>query len=474
LKAQVSPTDLNSFAGDAADSDLRGSGLSVADSVRAPSEDTVRRRTQHLALNLMSLGAPLIGAVVSIPILLRHLTPEGFSLLGLYWVIIGYSNLFELGMGRSVTRQLSRADAKGEAHSRSAIGTGLLIGLFFGLAAGVLSWMILPLVFGHFIRVPAALAVENHRAIIYIGLCVPALVLTSILTGVLEAWQRFATIASVRVPAGLALFVVPAILASHGVGLGGLMLGIVAVRIALVALLVILIEVQLPGSVLRPRLDRAVSRDLATFGGWLSLSALIGPLLVYMDRFILSWAQGLAATAVYTPPFEAVVRFLVIPSAVVGVIFPRMVAATHGTRRDERNLWLEANGYVCALVLPITLIFVFAGRLVFQLWLGSSGVGEQEIRTIAHLAAILAGGLLINALAHIPQAHIQAHGLARWTALLHVAELTCYLIYAPFFILRFGLVGAAWSWLIRSSLSALALYFLSLKLLNSVGRDAKL
>jgi O-antigen/teichoic acid export membrane protein len=435
--------------------------------------ETARRRFGHLALNLTSLGAPLIGAIVSIPVLLRHLSPEAFSLLGLYWIIIGYSNVFELGMGRSVTRQLSQGGASDEARSRSVIGMGLLIGLGFGLVAGALAWLTLPQVFGRFIAVPVALEAENRAAIDWIAACIPALVLSSILIGVLEAWRRFGTIAAVRIPSGLALFIVPAVLASMGFGLAEIMLGIAAVRAALVILLVVAIERTLPGSVLRPRPEAALGRDLLSFGGWLTVSALIGPLLVYLDRFILSWAQGLAATAIYTPPFEAVVRFLVIPSAVVGVMFPRMVAVARTAGRAERGLWWEANGYVLALVLPLVVVFLLAGNQIFSLWLGSSVFGPDDIRLIADLAAILSIGLLINALAHIPQAHIQAHGLARWTALLHVAELTCYLIYAPLLILEFGLVGAAWTWLLRSTLSALALYFLSLRLLMSTERDAK-
>jgi O-antigen/teichoic acid export membrane protein len=435
--------------------------------------ETARKRFWHLALNLTSLGAPLVGAIVSIPILLLHLSPEAFSLLGLYWIIIGYSNVFELGLGRSVTRQLSRTSAADDGHARAAIGMGLLIGLGFGIVAGALAWIALPQVFGRLIAVPVAIEPDNRAAIVWIAVCIPALVLSSILIGVLEAWRRFAAIASVRIPAGLALFIVPAILASMGFGLEHIMLGIAAVRVALVVLLVVVIERTLPGSVLRPRPEVALSRDLLGFGGWLTVSALIGPLLVYLDRFILSWAQGLAATAIYTPPFEAVVRFLVIPSAVVGVMFPRMVVVAGTGGGPERNLWLEANGYVLALVLPIVAVFQLAGDQVFGLWLGSSAFDGDQIRLIADLAAILSVGLLINALAHIPQAHIQAHGLARWTALLHVAELACYLIYAPLLILEFGLIGAAWTWLLRSTLSALALYFLSLRLMSSTERDAK-
>ena len=433
--------------------------------------DTPLRRGKQLALNLASLGAPLLGAVIAIPLLLSHMSAAAFSLLAIYWVIIGYANVFELGMGRSVARELSRGDPHDLDQQADIIGAGLLTGAMLGIFAGLGALLALPVLLGRVITVPAQLAADNSQSIIWIAVCIPALVITSVLGGVLEAWRQFGTIALIRIPSGLALFLVPAVLSLAGHGLDTLLLGIVVVRLVLAVIMAWTIEVKIRGSVVRPRWNRDVFRTLVSFGGWLTVSALLGPLLVYLDRFILSWAQGLTATAVYTPPFEAVIRFLVIPSAVVGVMFPRFVGAVATNDQGEKRLLSEAYLYVAVLVLPVSAAFIVFGDLIFSLWLGSSGLNARGLELTTQLAAILSIGLLINAMAHIPQAHIQAHGLSRWTALLHISELIGFFVYAPILIVQFGLFGAAWSWVLRAVLSAAALCLLSLKLINRRAND---
>jgi O-antigen/teichoic acid export membrane protein len=90
-----------------------------------------------------------------------------------------------------------------------------------------------------------------------------------------------------------------------------------------------------------------------------------------------------------------------------------------------------------------------------------------DVNVLASLATVLAIGVLINALAHIPQALIQARGFPKWTAWLHVAELSVYVLYAPMLIETYGLFGAALTWLIRASLSAIALYWIAARFLRS-------
>jgi O-antigen/teichoic acid export membrane protein len=430
-------------------------------------DDSVRQRLQHLFLNMASLGAPLAGALVAVPILLAQLSPEAFSLLGMYWVIIGYASIFEFGIGRSVTLQLAGLTSGEDAQAREVIGTALLTAVGLGLVAGLALLSALPFVFGSLIDVPRVLATDNKEAIRWIACAAPILVCTSVLNGVLEARSRFGWIAVGRVPTGLAMFLVPAFLSLLGMPLPNLLLGIVVVRVILVLVLAFQVNREFRGFLMRPKFATERIGALLSFGGWLTVSAIIGPLLVYLDRFILSSKHGLAATAIYTPPFEAVVRFLLIASAVVGVMFPRFVAVAKANDGRKKRLFLEANAYVALGLLPVALIFIFFGEWIFSLWLGSTGLPSANIEQTASIAAILAVGLFINGCAHIPQALIQAHGLARWTALLHIAELFCFLLYAPAIIAAYGLTGAAYSALLRSLISAAALYFLAARLLRN-------
>src|SRR5690349_3012870 len=54
--------------------------------------------------SLVSQGIPAIVGVVTIPAIVRGLGVERFGVLTLAWMVIGYFGLFDLGLGRAVTK----------------------------------------------------------------------------------------------------------------------------------------------------------------------------------------------------------------------------------------------------------------------------------------------------------------------------------------------------------------------------------
>ena len=91
--------------------------VSVPDSVGKQ-----RSVLRHAVMNLAGLGLPLIAAVFTIPVLIRHLGNERFGLLTLIWAIVGYFGLFDFGLGRALTQQLSMLIArKQQAKARKLV-----------------------------------------------------------------------------------------------------------------------------------------------------------------------------------------------------------------------------------------------------------------------------------------------------------------------------------------------------------------
>ena len=62
---------------------------------------------RHTVFNLVGLGAPLLVAVATIPVLIGQLGPSRFGLLTLIWAVVSYFGLFDLGLGRALTQQLA-------------------------------------------------------------------------------------------------------------------------------------------------------------------------------------------------------------------------------------------------------------------------------------------------------------------------------------------------------------------------------
>ena len=72
--------------------------------------------------NLVGLGLPLLVALVSIPILIRGLGTDRFGILTLAWVVIGYFSLFDLGLGRAVTKLVADRLGAGASERVPALG----------------------------------------------------------------------------------------------------------------------------------------------------------------------------------------------------------------------------------------------------------------------------------------------------------------------------------------------------------------
>jgi O-antigen/teichoic acid export membrane protein len=58
------------------------------------------------------------------------------------------------------------------------------------------------------------------------------------------------------------------------------------------------------------------------YGGWITVSSLVSPLMVSMDRFLISALLSISAVAYYVTPQEMITKVLVVPMALQTAAFP--------------------------------------------------------------------------------------------------------------------------------------------------------
>ena len=68
-------------------------------------------------------------------------------------------------------------------------------------------------------------------------------------------------------------------------------------------------------------------RLLLHFGGWTTVTNVIGPLMVFWDRFVIGALLGAAAVAIYVVPFNLVWQILILPAALTSALFPKLASA---------------------------------------------------------------------------------------------------------------------------------------------------
>jgi O-antigen/teichoic acid export membrane protein len=415
----------------------------------------IRRVLANAGWNLLGTVLPLLAAAAAMPYLAQRLGTERFGLLTLGWVLIGYFGLFDFGLGRALTKLVAERVGRPSAAELPALcatGTALAgaAGLVGGLLVAVLAWWAAGWVTGTpggaATVANSALRDEALLGLLVIALGIPPTVGTAALRGILEGFQRFKLLTAIRTPAGVLLFAAPCASAWFTPRLDAALLAMVLTR-----WLLLLAHWWPCAATLKLSLGQVQRRwlqPLLRLGGWLTVSNIVGPVIVYVDRFVIGGLLSAAALAYYAAPFELVSRLLVLPVALSGALFPALAAAQgagagHGPGRKLRR---QALGLTLAGVLPLALLGAVFARPLLQAWMG------PEFALHGTLAMqILLLGFCFNAAAQMPFAALHGLGLARQTALLHLVELPLYLVLLLWLVRAHGIEGAAAAWALRGA-----------------------
>ena len=403
--------------------------------------------------NLAGTLLPLAIGLLAVPPLLRALGIERFGLLSLIWMLIGYFGLFDLGLGRALTKLVAeKAEPARQDELSRAVWTGLGAMSGFGTVGAVVLLLVAePLVHG-LLNIPQQLYAEAIGAIWFLALSIPFTIVGSGLRGVMEGLHLFKRANLIRMPLAALTFLAPlavtvftpdlAVVSASLLGVR--LLGLIAHWIACVRALPALARPRLP--------EETVARLLLGFGGWLTVTNIVGPLMTYLDRFVVGAVSDMASVAYYATPYDLVTRLLMIPYALAGVLFPVFSGALQQASAEPARLMSRSLAAVFAVIFPVVVVIVAFAREGLGLWLGDD-FASYSFRVLQWLAA----GVLINALAQVPFAFVQGAGRPDWIAKLHVTELPLYVVVLWWMLGAAGVVGAAIAWTIRVAIDALVL-----------------
>jgi O-antigen/teichoic acid export membrane protein len=410
---------------------------------------------RNSALNLIGFVIPLLVGLAAVPVITRELGVAQFGLLSLAFAVLEYSSLFDLGLGAATTRQVSVSLARRDPDIAPLISGSVLSQALLGAVGSVILILAAPLIADYVFEIPAELRDAAIAVFRILALMIPPTIVLLSLRGILEATQRFDVSNGIRVPGSVATFLIPAVAATAGKSLPTIVFYLLLARIIICLAMAYAVSRVLPASSWRPRLKWDDLRPLFVFGGWISVSNIVSPLLVYLDRFLLGALVGVAAVGYYTAPFDGVMRLLIIPASLMGAVYPTVsaMAAINDHERVSRIFSQALRKSALILVVPV-LVLAIAGPFLLKLWLGPE-FAEQG-RTVIRILAL---GVFVNALAHVPSGFLTALGRPDTIAKFHVAELVVHLPLAWFLIVHFGIVGAAVAWTIRVTIDACLLFW---------------
>ncbi|MCI2425054.1 flippase [Candidatus Acetothermia bacterium] len=414
---------------------------------------------RNTLFNLIGQGLPLVVAIVTMPLIIQGLGTERFGLLALAWVVLGYFVIFDLGLGRATTKFVAEALGKGEEEQvPRLVWTAVTIQVFFGLLGAIVLASITPLLVERILNIPPALIKEAKDTFYLLSLSIPVVLVSSSFRGVLEAIQRFDLVNIVRVPSSTLTFLLPLVGLFLGFNLPGIVSLILAVRLTELTVFVVM-SIRIAPRLKRYSSSFALLSRLFSFGGWMMVSSIVGPILVHLDRFLIASLMSMAALAYYSAPYEAVTRLWVISTSLAMTLFPAF-SSLEGVRDRQKLgiLFARAVKYILLVIGPIVLIIGLFAEDILQAWLGADFAVKSTV-----VLQVFALGVLISSLAWIPCVLLQGAGRPDIPAKFHLLQLPLYIGIVWFSVNQWGIAGAAWAWTCRVALEAVLLFGASFK-----------
>ena len=406
---------------------------------------------RHTFYNLTGAIGSLLIVLVTVPLFLARIGTARYGILAIVWIILGYFGLFNLGLNRATTNRI--AQLEDEREREGVFWTSLALNTGLGLFGGLILYMAGRLLVGPVFTLTPTLAHEIRVSLPYLALAVPLSMTTVVLTGALEARERFGTVNLLQLGGNLLYYGAPLLAAeSWSPSLAVLIPVTVAAR-AVSALFFIPPLIRALPLRNRPHLEPGQASGLFRYGFWITLTDIVGPILSTLDRLVIGVLDGASAVTYYVIPSNFASRGTLLAGALSRSLFPRLSRSEPDAAKDTA---VRAVLALNSLTTPLILVGIFLMHPFLALWINPAFASRA-----APVGEILLLGIWANGLAQIPYALLQAQGRPDLTARFHLLELAPYLALLWVGLVLYGLPGAALAWVARVGADAVLLFSFS-------------
>jgi len=405
--------------------------------------------------NLLGFAIPMLVAIILLPYVLRGLGQERFGILSIAWIVIGYFSLFDLGIGRSVTKIIAEKIGSNEIEQIPPLfWTAFYLMLCFSVCGALGLFFLVPWIVFDVLKISNDLRIETLHSFYLLIISIPVVTTSASIRGILEAYQEFRIINYIRSSLGVSGFVMPLICLMFTKSVVWITLSLVIFRIIVWMLYLYKCFKINPALKLKNSFDSALIKPIFKLSSWMSISSVIVPLNVYLDRFMIGAFISAAAIAYYVTPYEITSKLLIIPGAFAGVMFPA-ISATYRTDPEFSNkLLVKASKYIFLILYPMVFLIVAFAQEGMSFWVGGQFANQSYT-----VMQILAVGTLFNSIGYIPYAFLDGIGRPDINAKVQLVELPFYFLLLWFSIKKGGINGAAFAWGIRTTVDFMVLWF---------------
>jgi len=392
-----------------------------------------------------SVWSALVSLAV-VPFYLKFLGIEAYGLVGLLATTQALLLLLDMGLAATVSREVAKRSANGGILTVAPLIHSLAC-IYWGISAFIAASLIAlaPLIAEHWVQSRGMSVGTVQAATSAIGLVVAARWPIGLYQGVLIGSQRIVTasaigIASVTVTSLVSIFIVgwiaPTVMALFiWQALAGLAQTLVLRRAAWRAI----------GSASKVGFHAAEIKAVWRFSSGMGLISILGVVLSQTDKLLLSKLMQLSEYGKFTLASVVAGSLYIVVAPLFNVLYPRFVEMIERNETEKLEATYHlATIFVASLLFPLAGFFGVFSRDVIELWTSNRALAID----VAPLVALLAAGSAIHGLMFVPHALLLAHGAVRIPIKVNLLMVVVQIPVLIMLTLKFGLLGAACSWLI--------------------------
>lgn len=405
-----------------------------------------RLLARNTGFSLAGQGATLIVAFLAVPLLVDGLGTARFGVLALAWVVIGYAQVFDLGIGRALVKLTAEKLGAGrESEVPHFFWTALLGMTVLGFLAGGAVALLTPWLVQDVLGIPAELETETIHTFWVLSAGLPLAISGAALRAHLEALQRFDLVNAVVIPASVLTYFGPVLMLQVSDSLVAVVAAVVFSRVVSWVVNMLMVLRVTPAIRQTLGLRRAALRRLVGFGGWVTIWNVINAFLIAADRFLVGALVSITAVAYFATPYEVMTKLLVVSIALAGVFFPAFALNLAASPRRIATIFSGGVRFGFIALFPVMLVTVAFAYEGLDLWLGPEFAENSEA-----VLQWLAVGVLIASLNQISLGLVQSNR-PDLPAKLIILELPLYLGLFLLLLETYGIEGAAAAWAIRAA-----------------------
>ena len=274
-------------------------------------------------------------------------------------------SLFELD-GRAITKFVAEALSGGEQENElnQLLWSSFTLLLLLGIFSTILLIGFTPLLVKKILNVPGFLIDEGVTSLIFVSLSLPLMLVSAGVHGILAAQQRFDLINLIQIPFGVSNYLFPLLILLLGSNdLTHAVLSIVFARLIVLAVSIRICFHTLPAIKKVARVSLFYMKKVLTFGGWLTVSNIISPLLSFMDRFFIGAVLTLTAVSYYVVPYTTCHKAFTNR----GQLWHGSVSAFPFENQDQKtnlDLYRRSLKYISLILIRLIILALFSYDLL--------------------------------------------------------------------------------------------------------------